>query len=156
MSSDIEKKLEHSRAAYKFAINSLPDPRALESGPVDVNMFEFSKESQVSSMLIEFGWAFYCRYEACLEAFIREHSVKLSREYWLENWMEENDVGIPKEYVGGLESYRHVRNWLHHRDGQNEDGTEIHLLPEHMDQFYSLFIWIASAIAAKNGNKKVD
>jgi len=97
-------------------------------------------------MLIELGWAFYCRYEACLEAFISEHKIGLTKKYTLEDWMDDNGANIPVDYTVSLIEYRRIRNDLHHRDGQNSDGPEIHLLPEHMENFYSLFIWIASVI----------
>lgn len=151
MKSDFEKHLEHSRAAYHFAIMSLPDPRKLTAEPLSVNNFHFTTEDQIESMLIELGWAFYCRYEACLENFIKEHKIPLNRRYTLEQWMRDNGIEIPSEFAGGLEIYRKVRNQLHHDDGQNTDDTEIHLYPQHMDKFYYLFIWIASAVAAKTG-----
>jgi hypothetical protein len=105
-------------------------------------------------MVIELGWAFFCRYEGCLEAFIKEQGVKLGKDEHskkkktLEDWMNEKGVVVPEAYKDGLEVYRKVRNDLHHRDGQNEDGTEIHLFPYHMEQFYELFVWIASTVAA--------
>ena len=150
MMTDIEQNLEHSRAAYRFALGSLPNPEKLQTGPIDANGFTFSKHSQIESMVIELGWAFYCRYEGCLEAFIKEQGVKLTENLNLEQWMEQNDVVVPDQYRDGLRLYRKVRGWLHHRDGQNEDGTEIHLHPDHMDQFYDLFVWIASAVAENN------
>ncbi len=146
--TDLEQDLEHSRAAYIFALRSLPDPVKLQTGAIEANGFTFTKHSQIQSMVIELGWAFYCRYEACLEAFIKEQGISLGKKKTLENWMDENGVVIPYEYKDGFKVYRNVRNWLHHRDGQNEDGTEIHLYPEHMDQFYEFFVWIASAIFA--------
>jgi len=150
MRTDIERDLEHSRAAYLFALRSLPDPGGLQNGTIEANGFTFTNPSQIQSMLIELGWAFYCRYEACLEAFIREQGVKLAKKTTLEDWMNENGVDVPEGYKDGFKEYRKVRNWLHHRDGQNEDGTEIHLYPDHMEQFYHLFVWIASAVAARN------
>lgn len=150
MRMDIEQDLEHSRAAYIFSLNSLPDPRCLKTGRIDANGFAFTKPSEIQSMVIELGWAFFCRYEACLEAYIKEQGVTLSKKKTLENWMDEKGVSIPDEYRAGIRQYRKVRNWLHHRDGQNDDGTEIHLLQEQMDQFYHLILWIASAVAAKN------
>ena len=66
MRLSIKRELDHSRAAYLFSIYSLPDPKTLRSGPQTVNGFKFEKENQVKSMQIELGWAFYCRYEACL------------------------------------------------------------------------------------------
>jgi len=149
MRSTIKRELEHSRAAYLFSINSLPDPKTLRSGPQIVNGFKFEKENQVKSMLIQLGWAFYCRYEACLEAFISEHKIGLRKKYTLEDWMDDNGVNIPDDYTIILKKYRDIRNDLHHRDGQNSDGSEIHLLPEHMENFYRLFIWIASVIGKR-------
>ena len=150
MRTDLEKDLEHSRVAYIFALRSLPDPGRLQNGTIEANGFTFTKPSQIQSMVIELGWAFYCRYEACLEAFIKEQGVQLTKKKTLEDWMDEIGVVVPDGYKDGFRVYRKVRGWLHHRDCQNEDGTEIHLYPEHMDQFYNLFVWIASAVAASN------
>lgn len=101
-------------------------------------------------MAIEMGWAFFVRYEACLEAFIKEQGIYLTKQRNLEDWMREKCIAVPDHLKEGLQVYRKVRNWLHHRDGQNDDGTEIHLLSRHMDQFYELFVWSASAVAANN------
>ena len=57
MPTRLEKNLQHSKAAYLFAINSLPFPKDF---PIRVNGMEFSKKSQIDSMEIEFGWSFFC------------------------------------------------------------------------------------------------
>lgn len=154
MRTDIEADMEHSRAAYRFAMASLPDPNDLQAGEIDARGFRFTKSSQIKSMAIELGWAFFCRYEACLEAFIKEQGLGLTKQKTLEAWMVEKEIKIPEHLKGGLQEYRRVRNWLHHRDGQNDNGTEIHLFIEHMEQFYELFVWIAAAVAAKSEKKK--
>ncbi|MBI1384740.1 MAG: hypothetical protein GC150_07515 [Rhizobiales bacterium] len=148
MRRDLEKELEHARVAYLFSMRALPDPATLINGPVTVNGIEFRTKDQVKSVAIELGWAFYCRYEACLEAFIKEHKVPLSRKYNLEMWMSDSGIQIPDAHLPGLTEYRRLRNILHHDDGRTGSRTEVHLFPEHMARFYDLFIWIASAIAA--------
>lgn len=142
----LETNLQHSRAAYLFAINSLPTPKYF---PIKVNGMEFSKKSQIDSMEIEFGWSFFCRYEACLERFIKSKNIQLSKKLSLHGWLKEKNVEIPNDYIQGLELYRKIRNQLHHQDGAsiNSDlDTEIHLLPQHMNNFYSLFIWCGEQI----------
>ena len=150
MRTDLEQGLEHLRASYIFALRSLPDPERLQNGNIEANGFTFTKPFQIQSKRIELGWAFYYRYKACLEAFIKQQGVQLTRKKTLEAWMNENGIDVPDGYKDGFKQYRKVRSLLHHRDGQNEDGTEVHLHPDHMDQFYHLFVWIASAVAANN------
>jgi len=156
MPTRLETNLQHSRAAYVFAIKSLPTSKDF---PIKVNGMEFSKESQINSMVIEFGWSFFCRYEACLENFIKSNDIQLSREKLsLYDWLKVNNVEVPHDYVKGLELYRKIRNQLHHRDGASIDGdleTEIHLLPEHMNNFYYLFIWCGEQIQSV-ANKKIN
>lgn len=149
MRSDLEKEIEHSRAAYRFAIRSLPDPTDVRDYPLIVNGVEFVSRRQIESMLIEFGWAFYCRYEACLETFIKEHKVPLKRNFGLNDWFKEKKISVPDELKFELGEYRNIRNILHHEDGKTGQNSEIHLLPEHMDRFYDLFIWIASAVSSE-------
>lgn len=100
-------------------------------------------------MLIEFGWAFFCRYEACLEAHLHRTDVELNRKLSLIGWLERNNVQIPEPLRPGLQCYRQVRNKLHHEDGASLDGSpdrEIHLLPEHMEMFYNLFKWCGARV----------
>jgi hypothetical protein len=144
-----QNHLEHARAAYVFAIRNLPDPALLENGPIQGNGFTFNKRSQIESMLIELGWAFFCRYESCLETNLKRHGIKLDRKVSLLDWLEKNNVNIPNELRPGIQSYRQIRNKLHHEDGASFDESldgEIHLLPDHMDRFYELFKWVGTRI----------
>lgn len=156
MPTRLEKNLQHSKAAYLFAINSLPFPKDF---PIRVNGMEFSKKSQIDSMEIEFGWSFFCRYEACLESFLKSKNIQLSKKLSLHDWFIKNNVEVPNDYIEGLEIYRTIRNLLHHEDGATPGGdlnTEIHLSPLHMNNFYSLFIWCGEqieAVATKQINK---
>jgi hypothetical protein len=153
MPSDIKKNLDHSYAAYKFAINSLPKGRhgrTVLRNSITVSGYIFTKQSQIYSMMIEFGWSFYCRFEACLESFIEEHEIKLSKTNKLEDWLSNKKIQVPKEFVEDLKQYRQIRNKLHHDDGQKADGTEIELLPDDMDRFYNLFVWISATIVSKS------
>ncbi len=147
--TELEKNLMHSRVAYKFALNSIP---AQESAfPISCNGFRFEKHSQLYSLIIELGWAFFCRYEACLEAYIKSKGIKLSKSSSLVDWFDSKQIEIPHSYKEGLLLYRKIRNKLHHEDGASLDGTEdeeIHLLPEHMENFYNLFVWCGENIEA--------
>jgi len=82
-SSRFQNNLDHARAAYLFAIRSLPDPMALPAGPIRMNGFAFAKRSQIESVLVELGWAFFCRYESCMEAELKRQEIKLSKNVTL-------------------------------------------------------------------------
>ena len=149
---DFKNKLAHSRAAYLFAVRNLPDPSGLVRGAINANGFRFEKRSEIESMLIELGWAFFCRYEACLEAFLKRSQVKLSKKCTLSDWLIQNNVSVPENLKEGLDVYRRIRNKLHHEDGASLDGdpeSEINLMPEHMNNFYELFIWCGSQVKTK-------
>ena len=149
----LESDLEHSRAAYRFAVNGLPLPDSLKSGTIRANGFEFARESQIESMKIEYGWAFFCRYEACVERFIRNKGVHLSKRLSLLDWLDKNNIKFPGNYRIGMDAYRKIRNSLHHSDGASLSGepdTEIHLYPEQMENFFKLFVWIGSAVENLN------
>lgn len=147
--TDLEHNLKHSRAAYLFAIRCLPAPNALASGPIVVNGIEFAHESQITSVLIELGWAFFCRYEACLEAFLKRSNVDLSQG--LTRWLASKSIDIPRELRQGIKVYRRIRNQLHHEDGAPMNGErdqEIHILPDHMETYFDLFVWIGNQVAS--------
>lgn len=157
----LRNNLAHSRTAYIFAIRCLPDPARLKDvGPISANGFTFTAESQILSMLIELGWAFFCRYEGCLEAHLKRNRVPLSKKMSLLGWFDRNDVNTPMQLRSGLSEYRRIRNSLHHDDGAPIDGSdrgEIHLLPEQMENFYTLFVWCADQIDRKGQpNTAVD
>jgi hypothetical protein len=152
----LQDNLSHSRAAYIYAVKGLPTPAEMQSFPVSKNGFSFSKESQVHSMLIELGWAFFCRYEACLEKHLKDNDVKLSKKINIIDWLYNKNVETPEDTKEGLEVYRKIRNSLHHDDGAPLDGTdnfEIHLEPAHMENFYGLFIWLGKKIDEVNAQK---
>jgi hypothetical protein len=68
MSFEVLKgNLSHARQAYLHAVRSLPVCADLQAGPVNQHGMVFSKGSQIESQQIELGWAFFCRYESCLE-----------------------------------------------------------------------------------------
>lgn len=101
-------------------------------------------------MLIEFGWAFFCRYESCLEADLKRRGITLKKNYHLIDWLEERKVVIPDDFRPALKIYRDIRNKLHHEDGISFDksnDSEIHLYPEHMENFFDFFIWCGDQIA---------
>lgn len=149
MKNELERKLEHTRAAYIFSVNCLPHPNMLQSGPISLSGFKFENESQIKSMLIELGWSFFCRYEGCLEAFLKQWNVKLSKKMSILKWLNSKNISIPCEFQEGLKIYRDIRNKLHHDDGASLNGTqdhEIHLMPNHMEKFYRLFVWIGHEV----------
>jgi hypothetical protein len=145
----LEKNLMHSRAAYLHAVHALPSPEDLQSGPIRRYGMEFSNEGQINSQLIELGWAFFCRYEACLEKWLKDQDVKLNKKMSLSQWLKSRKILLSPDYSNGIDLYRTLRNALHHDDGASIDGsqdTEIHLLPEHMENFFQLFCWIEQQV----------
>jgi hypothetical protein len=148
----LEEDLAHSRAAYLHSINALPSPQIVSDKEIVQHGMTFSKESQVYSMIIELGWAFFCRYEACFESFLKQNEVELSKKCSLHYWLIKNNVDIPEEFESGLKVYRQIRNQLHHEDGasfEEDSKTEIQLRPDHMENFYNLFIWCGSQVQTK-------
>ena len=105
----IQNNLDHARAAYRFAIKNLPNPASLASGPIVLNDFEFQTPDHIQSMLVELGWAFFCRYESCLEAHFKRHSVKLSKKLSLADWFQQNNVQVPDSLQPGLRVYPRSR-----------------------------------------------
>lgn len=155
--NSLKNKLMHSRAACLHAISALPSERKLRLGTIRQNGFEFSRPDQITSQIIELGWAFFLRYEGCLEKWLKDQGVKLSRSVSLIDWLRDNHVSIPKDYLEGLKMYRRIRNSLHHDDGAAIDDsleTEIHLLPDHMERFFGLFCWVGEQIEAVGGSNR--
>lgn len=161
-SSSLKHNLSHSRAAYLHAVGSLPNPRQLEEGPISQNGFVFTKESEIDSQLIELGWAFYCRYDACFEDWLKErgiwhqlqkkggkHKISVGR------FLKDQKILVPDELKHGLRNYKEIRNILVHNDGKNRkaglQGTEKHLLPSNMELFFELFCWIETALGSWSG-----
>lgn len=106
------------------------------------------KREHIESMRIEFGWSFFCRYEACVEAFLKDQNVQLTKKLTLEDWLSARCT-IPSERLDPIRNYRRIRNALHHDDGASFDGppdTEIHLLPQHMEKFYEFFVWLGETV----------
>jgi hypothetical protein len=145
----LEDKLAHSRSAYRYALRGLPDINDDSQLPVQKNGFTFERVSQLQSMVIELGWAFFSRYEGCLEAYIKSHGIQLSKTCQLKDWLSQKRYDIPPHFRKGIDDYRSLRNKLHHEDGASLEGREdeeIHILPEHMENFYGLFVWCGKCI----------
>ena len=153
-----KNNLMHSRAAYMHALTALPSPDDLRAGTIRQNGYEFSRAGQIQSQVIELGWAFFVRYEGCLENFIKVQLGEIPEKFRLEKWLIEHNVQIPSDYVGSFKLYRDIRNSLHHDDGASIDGssgTEIHLMPEHMERFFDLFCWIGKQVEDVVGRQKI-
>lgn len=132
--------LEYAWTAYFFYYNCISNPLIRNQ----VSDVRFEKNSQIDSMIIELGWAFFVRMEAPLEVLIKKLDAK-----------KVNDLlGVDKfnsDERNGLDLYREIRNTLHHGDGDPallrkqpchlrvEWGKEPHLMYEHMKNFYELF-----------------
>lgn len=142
------KNLAHAKAAYEFAMCAVPSKAT--KFPCNRYGFRFEGWPQAHSMIIELGWAFFCRYESCLEDCLKSKGVQLSKKLTLADWFRSQNVDIPERYQEGLSCYRQIRNKLHHEGGaaiSGAAGEEIHILPGHMENFYSLFVWVGEQIA---------
>ena len=96
----LQENLAHSRAAYKFALAAVPTKNT--TLPCVRYGFRFEALSQIQSMLIELGWAFFCRYEACLEAYLKSSGVQLSKRVSLADWLKSQGIVVPSDYEAGL------------------------------------------------------
>lgn len=146
---DFQNHLDHAKAAYVFSVRALPNPAELSKGPITLNGTLFKKESQIESMRIELGWAFFCSYESCLEAHLKRNGIPLSKKLSLSDWLKSKNVEIPENMKFGLEHYRIIRNSLHHEEGASHDSLgdeEYHLLPNHMKKFYELSLWCGQQV----------
>jgi len=140
----LEKDLDHSRAAYLFAMDALPP-----SAPRTLNGWTFRANHEITAMKIELGWAFYCRYESCFEVFLKKSNIILTKKYQLSDWFAEKGIETPAWVSEGLSIYRRIRNQLHHENGASFVGAqdqEIQMLQEHLEKFYKMFVWCASEI----------
>ncbi|HVV49961.1 MAG TPA: hypothetical protein VHO06_09895 [Polyangia bacterium] len=78
--------------------------------------------------------------------------VRLSKKLTLGDFLKTLGIEIPQRFRPGVDVYRRIRNQLHHEDGASLEGDpsrEIHLLPEHLEKFYELFVWIGESVAAQ-------
>jgi hypothetical protein len=150
--------LSHAWVAYAFFEEQIPRRVVL---PHRVGTVEFQRESQVRSVEVELGWAFFTRLEACLETHLHRIGVDARGNEGLVNALEGRGVAIPDHYRGGMEAYRAIRNALHHGDGDPhvirnpgplahgiDRGNEIHLLRDQVEAFYGLFRWVAEQLDA--------
>ncbi|MFG1296232.1 hypothetical protein [Xanthobacter variabilis] len=147
----LENNLRHARQAYLHALRALPALDDIQSGPVISCGMTFYNEGQIKSQIIELGWAFYCRYETCLEAWLKTNDVILSRKTTIKSYLIAKGAAIPEDMARGMDIYRDIRNKLHHEDGAIMDNDvdsekEIHLLEEHMDMFFHLFVYIGATV----------
>jgi hypothetical protein len=152
---EFDKSIEHIIAAYRFFVQAVPDEPLFASGrPVRVGKFEFEEFSQAEAMLVELGWAFLTRCEGCLEALVHRLEIRGSDVLGMIKESEE----FSSEELDGYEILRELRNIFHHGDGdwkllsktpqkvRPSKGSEPHLFPEHIEQFYSLICKIADCI----------
>lgn len=146
-----QNDLAHIYAAYRYCVSCIPnDELFVNDKPVRVGRTLFEKRSQVLSMRVELGWAFFTRMDACLETLAHELKIK-SGETGILEYLEKNGCILSDHEKKGLSVYREIRNTLHHGDGDPEylnkppttltvdNGNEPHLFEEQMNMFYELF-----------------
>lgn len=150
--------LSHAWVAYAFFEEQIPRGVVL---PHRAGSIEFQRESQIRSVEVELGWAFFTRLEACLETHLHRIKVDARGNDGLVNALEARGVPIPDDYRKGLTAYRAIRNALHHGDGDPrlirnpgpladgiDHGNEVHLLRDQVKAFYDLFRWVAEQLDA--------
>ncbi len=152
-----QKDMDHIWVAYCFLDQAVPSESS--DLPLCLNGFEFHKKSQITSIRVELGWAFYTRLEACLETLLHRLEIKLTRNKSLLDLCSQKDVALSLTDKQGLNVYRELRNVLHHADGDPanysrdlrhlkvEDGKEPRLHREHIENFYKLFRKVGTALA---------
>ena len=169
---DFGRHFDHIWVAYDYALSSVPREGLFANGrAVRVGRHTFAKWTQAESMVIELGWAFYCRMEACLETYVTKLGIRVGKSgmaaYLKEQGLWQSLTGAEQE---GVRQYRDLRNILHHGDGepcwlrnqpkcvQVPEGKEPHLLHEHMRDFRRLFKTLATLLkdAALAGDSFTD
>ena len=150
--------LEYTYTTYLYFLESIPTPQLfIGKGKLTVGKFTFREESEASSIRIELGWAFYCRFEAVLEVFITQLNIKPYPSY-IQDRLNKSGVKISADHVNCLNLYREIRNTLHHGDGdasllreppqylKYEEGCELHLLPDHIKKYYDFLKWLGRVL----------
>jgi len=112
-----------------------------------LNGTEFERYEQALAMLVELGWALFCRMDACLEALAIRVGVKPKNI--LDRLAASGEFSASD--FDALRTARELRNVLHHGDGdwtllrniptavQTAPDKQPHLYPEHVEKFYLLF-----------------
>ena len=151
---DFKNRLAHAYVAYRYFAQSLPPQAALNVGTVRVGQFEFSKSSQLESMIGRARLAFFVRFDAVLEAFLETCSVTTGGQKLFERM--EATKKFTEHELEGLRQYRDLRNSLHHDDGQPtakrkflsvSEGREPQFDVAHMGAWQELFLKIGRVAA---------
>lgn len=146
--SEFDRSIGNVIISYRFFSRTLPPEALFKShSPVRINGTEFERYEQALAMLVELGWASFCRMDACLEALINRVGITPRNLY---DYLKASGEFSDKD-IDDLRTARELRNIFHHGDGdgallKNAPKTvrlspekQPHLYPEHIENFYSLF-----------------
>ncbi len=152
--STFQNDLDHIYITYRHLIQFIPSEKdfGADAPPLDVGRTKFENYNQARSMLVEMGWAFFTRMEACLEAFLHKNKIHLTQKKELLDYLEKDlNISLNNDQKNGLRRYRELRNCLHHGDGDasllnrkpqfldKTGNTEPHLFENHVRNYYELF-----------------
>ena len=156
---EFDRSIGNVIIAYRFFSRTLPPEALFESGaPIRLNGTEFERYEQALALLVEAGWAFFCRMDACLEALISRLDVTPS------TLLDQLRVSgeFSEEDLNALRTARELRNIYHHGDGdwqllknsprsvRTAPDRQPHLYPEHGEKFHAfLFVKVASFLSRR-------
>lgn len=153
---EYKKHLEFSYVSYQFCLNSLPKEEFIPDDGQVYNGVLFRRRENVYEMIVEFGWAFFVRMEATLESFLHDRKPKNMN---IIEFVEAILSGLSQSDRDGYGMARELRNILHHVDSQSEKysrrldyvevekGKEPHILREHIERFFDLFVRMGAKAA---------
>lgn len=145
---EFDRSMSNIIITYRFFSRALPPEAIFKEGrPITLNGTEFERYEQALAMLVELGWALFCRMDASVEALIQRIAVQpKSILATLESCPE-----ITPEDIQTYRTARELRNIIHHGDGDagllNRPATLVrvaqdkqpHLYPEHVERFHRVF-----------------
>lgn len=150
--------IDHIWVAYSFFEQAIPDVTE-DNLPLRCGQLEFRHTSQIESVRVELGWAFFTRLEACLESLLHRVNIELTKKKSLLAVCKSYGLILSDHEERGLRSYRELRNVLHHADGNPAtydrelceivaiDGQEPHLYKTEVKGFYDLFKKVGTFLA---------
>ena len=125
--SKFRNSLQHSYAAYRFFLSSLPhSDQFRHDSAIRVGKFEFRSLANKTSMEVELGWAFFSRLYANFEAFLLRVAPKPKKPKEAIAWLSKSGL-LTEDDIRGVEVARELRNTFLHGDG---DTTLLHHAPE--------------------------
>lgn len=155
---DLEEQFRNalgfSDHVYSLMCSLLPSQDELSFGEIKISGYPFQDEHQLNAHKNELGWAFFCRIEATLEAFLERLQCDKKKAIDLLNKSSEVSQDEKDLFKAALE----LRNVLLHGDGDQRllrkslqhlritDDTEPQITFTDMKCYAELFIKVGSII----------